>query len=175
MELLAIIGTALLCLIGLQFTREKEITRISWSKVSEFVGFMVFVSVIRIALYSAEMDFGIIREIPKIPGEISGSRWALSLVFWEDVFFGMSLYFIHKYIKGRWSNYIKWTLTVLISSIFAYGHAYQGLLTVMIVSIYPYYISKRFGEKHGFGTVMVCHILYDNITFFTMWLLPYFL
>ena len=118
---------------------------------------------------------GEINTFPTLPMEIETSKWTLALVFWEDVFFGMPLYFIHKYMNDGFAKYVKWTLTIMISLLFGLGHAYQGLFAVALTSLYPYFISKKYGERHGFGTVAICHIIYDNMTVYMIALLPYLL
>jgi hypothetical protein len=169
------LGMAVVGMIALQFTKEKHTMDVKWDKIAQFIAFLFVLSIFRISAFSFLVDMGLMKQLPTVPPEIAGSRWTLCLVFWEDMFFGLPLYFIHKYMHGPVSKHLKWPLTILISMLFASGHAYQGLYGVLVTSIYPFFISKRYGEKHGFGTVMLCHILYDNFTFYSIWLLPYLL
>jgi hypothetical protein len=176
MEYLILVGLAVLTITALRFTKEKEAVRVSWNKVAEFIAFMVILSILRVAFYDFMLEMGMISKFPTIPAQIAMSRWTLALVFWEDAMFGLSLYFIHKYMKaGKIMTPLKWILTIAISALFASGHSYQGLFGVAVTSLYPYFISKKYGELHGFGTVMCCHIIYDNFTVYTLVMLPYLL
>lgn len=175
MEYFILVGIAVVCIIALQFTKEKKIMRISWDKVAQFCGFMVLLTILRIASYDFMLQNGIIKELPGMYPEILANRWTLVLVFWEDLFFGVPLYFIHKYFKSPIMRRLKWPLTILISMIFGMGHAYQGIYGMLVTSTFPYFISRKYGERHGFGTMAICHILYDNITVYSMILLPYLL
>ncbi len=76
-----------------------------------------------------------------------------------------------KQITQLWKP-ITWAIALGLSVHFGMGHAYQGMSAVVITMLYPFFISYRYGRKVGFGTVMVCHILYDFITFYTIYFLP---
>lgn len=94
----------------------------------------------------------------------------IGIGIWEDVFFGIPLYFIAKHVKNKW---MKFFLIVVITLAFASGHGYQGWTGMIFASLYPWYVSKHYGEKYGFGTVMMCHIIYDSFTCFWLIMLPY--
>ena len=175
MEMLTILGITIVGMIALKFSKEKEIMRISWDKVAQFTAFLVLLSIARIALFSYLQDSGSMEQFPQMPEEISSARWRLLLVFWEDFFFGVPLYFIHKYGNGRFTKHLKWPATIFISMLFGLGHAYQGMFTMAVTSVLPYFVCRHYGAKYGFGTTMICHIFYDNFTFYTIWLLPYLL
>mgnify|MGYP000892806728 CR=1 FL=1 len=170
MEYFAMIVMAIAVLIGLQFTKEKDITRIEWSAVSQFIGFMIVVTVLRTWVVDFLMQAKIIEFLPTIPYEIASHKWTFGLVFWEDVFFGIPLYFIGKHVKNKWT---KFSLAVIITILFAMGHGYQGWSGILFASLYPWFISKSYGEKYGFGTVMICHIMYDSFTCLWLIVLPY--
>ena len=172
MEYLIMLGLALALMIGVQFTREKETMRITWLKVAEFMAFMVMVTLFRIYFIDFGLSTGLIERMPTLPLEISTNKWTLGLVWWEDMIFGFPIYLLAKYVDKKW---LKWPLIVAISLMFGSGHAYQGMWAVALTSLYPYFISKKYGEKHGFGTVMLCHIMYDSFTTFGVLLLPYLL
>jgi hypothetical protein len=172
MEYLALVGTALVAMIIINFTREKEIMRISWDKLAQFVAFLVVLFVIRLMIYDFQYSSGTMTQLPTIPPEIAGNKWTLGLVFWEDMFFAVPLYFIWKYMSRKW---LQVTLTVIISALFGLGHFYQGWFGVAITSLLPYFVSYHFGKKYGFGTCMLGHILYDVSTVYLILMLPYLL
>lgn len=166
---------SIIAMIVLRFTKHKEIIRISWDKVAQFCGFLMLLSFVRIASYDFMFQTGVIENFPSVYPEVMAIKWAMVLVFWEDVFFGIPLYFIHKYMDGPKIKYLKWILTIVISALFGSLHAYQGIIGIIATSLVPYFLFYRYGKRHGFGTTMVCHILYDNVTVYTIILLPYLL
>lgn len=170
-----IVGTAVMALIALQFTKHKEITRISWDKVAQFLGFLTLLTIVRISAYDFMLQSGIIKQLPQMYPEVLASKWTLVLVFWEDVFFGIPIYFVQKYMTEGWKKYLKWPLTIAISVLFGMGHAYQGMQGIIITSLIPYFICYRYGKEYGFGTTMVAHIMYDVFTVYSVILLPYLL
>lgn len=93
--------------------------------------------------------------IPTLPPVGFGS---LLLVWWEDVLFSLlSIYYAEKFLP-------KWAfvpVAITSSVIFGLAHLYQGYLAATLLSVYPYFISYKYGKKHGFGTIMVCHVIYD--------------
>lgn len=175
MEYFTFIFIAIVSMIALSYTEEREVVRVDWSKIASFVGFMTLVSFLRIASYDLMLSMGAIKDLPTLPMEIAMNKWTLCLVFWEDMFFGLPLYLVHKYMNEGWMKWLKWPITVLVSLMFGLGHIYQGIFAVFVTSLYPYFISKKYGERHGFGTVMMCHIIYDNMTTYMIILLPYLL
>ena len=86
-------------------------------------------------------------------------------MFWEDCVFVLPIFLAFKYLHKKWAI----TIAIILSGIFGFGHLYQGETAVLITSIYPY-IAYRYGLKYGFGTIMLCHILYDYFTFYTLML-----
>mgnify|MGYP003332928607 CR=1 FL=1 len=171
MGYLIAIGIGIAIMIAVRFSKEREILRVEWDKVAQFLAFMVMLTLFRTYLIDLMMYLNPDQSLPALPGEISGTKWTLGLVFWEDAFFGIPVYFLSKYVKNKW---LKWPAIVAISLLFGSGHLYQGP-TGMLLSLYPYFISKKYGERNGFGTVMLCHIMYDSFTAFWVVLLPYLL
>ena len=70
-------------------------------------------------------------------------------------------------IEGKkWLRPLYLMLMAAMSLTFGSLHAYEGLQAMIVLSMYiPFTI--RLGKKYGFGTVMICHIVYDLVTFFT--------
>lgn len=159
---------AIIINVLIRFTKEKDIVRITWSKVAEFSGFLALLFVARICFFDFALKSGLINALPVPPPEIS--LWSLFLVFWEDTFFGMPIYFANKYIKNKW---VFGAFVVALSLLFGSGHAYQGIYGVVITSFLPYFICYKYGSKYGFGTTMVGHILYDFSTIAALKLAPF--
>jgi hypothetical protein len=55
--------------------------------------------------------------------------------------------------------------TVMVS--FGLGHVYQGWAAAAMLSFYIPFTFKK-GQEVGFGTVMLCHTLYDLATILVM-------
>jgi hypothetical protein len=146
---------------------DRNTVRVQWNSVASFMGFMSLLTCIRLGVFSFLGQQGFAP--PQVPIEILQTGvWWFSLVFWEDAFYVLPIFLAHKYLRPLFA----WIITIFLSVYFGAGHVYQGLLVAGITMLYPYFLSYKFGKKYGFGTVMVCHILYDYVTFFTVWLAP---
>lgn len=146
---------------------DRDLLRIQWNSVASFCGFMTFVTLLRICWFDFQIRTG--SSYPAMPAEIYQSGiWSLGLVFWEDAFYAIPIYYAHKHLK----SWPAWGLTIALSLMFASGHTYQGYFVASLTAFYPYFISNRFGAVVGFGTVMACHIIYDMLTFLVVHLSP---
>ena len=144
-----------ICLFLTLIFRKSKLIRTDWNKVAAFVGFMVLAQYIRMGL----MDNQYFEIEPDHPGvSFNTMIW----VFWEDAFFAMPIYFFKDYLKSH--KYVWVTVAVLLSLWFGSLHVYQGYFAAAVISVYPFFLSYKFGAKHGFGTVMACHIIYDITT-----------
>jgi len=155
------------------FSNTRDVIRIEWTRIGAFLGFLAVVTCCRIALldYIAYNDPNF---SPLSNSVILGVPvHQFITVFWEDVMFGLPIYFIME--KVRWNGLVKFALILLISLTFGYGHAYQGAFAIAITSLYPFLVSYRYGKKYGFGTVMLCHIIYDFSIFYFIKFLPFLL
>lgn len=141
----------------------RNLMRIEFDKITKFLTFMVLLTFGKIALFSFINSFTY-TGFSAPPAILGMEVWRFALVFWEDAFFAIPLVFAFKYLN----KYIAIVIAVVLSLWFGYGHVYQGYWVALVISLYPYFISKYFGEKYGMGTVMICHILYDFITFYTI-------
>ena len=144
------------CLFLTLFLRQSKIIRTDWNKVGAFVGFVVFVEFMRMGFMDADSSFRVVKDYPG-----TGMK-DMMLVFWEDMFFVMPIYFVKDYLKSH--KYVWIPVAVVMSLVFGSLHVYQGYVAAAVLSIYPFFISYRYGIKNGFGTVMVCHIIFDFVT-----------
>lgn len=156
-----------ICILKYKHWKKDDSIRIEWEQVAKFLGVMALLTMLRFCLADIWMQL-----VPEsIIDYISRARstsdiGSLAFVFWEDVWFGMSIAWIMSYLYPvRKRTAI--AMVVLISLLFGSGHLYQGWIG-MILSVYPFFISYKYGKKYGFGTVMVCHMLYDFITVMTV-------
>ena len=136
---------------------DPSLTRITWPAVFHFLRFMAYVTVGRIL-------FGSITGVPKLPLEDLPRYASLLGVFWEDAVHVLPALIMARIGLPPFFSF----LYLLFSGIaFATGHLYISPVWALFTTIYPT-ISYRYGKKHGLGTVMICHILYDLITVFTV-------
>lgn len=89
-------------------------------------------------------------------------------VAWEDLAFSLPIVLFGKLIGDR----IYWRLAYyLVFSIFmvafGVGHLYQGIIPAIAISLYIPFSVKR-GQSWGFGTLAVCHTLYDLFTWISI-------
>jgi hypothetical protein len=145
----------------------KDFMKIDWNGVSNFVGFMALVVCFKLALWQWFKQYEGSFTAPTV---YNLDSWRISLVFWEDMCFGGSIFLIRKFIRPLWA----WLpMVIAFSVVFGLGHIYQGWIIGGVACLYPYFISYRYGKKYGLITVMACHILYDNISVYLCKLAPY--
>lgn len=134
----------------LVFFNDSEQLVIKYDSLAKFVGVMVLISFLRLSFLDPEnldtygLDFSGFLKVPL-----------------EDVFFAMIPHYLSKLVKNKYFSVFIW---VLFSSLFAFGHLYQGILFASITLFYPYFISRRYALKTSFLTVMCCHYIYDCMT-----------
>ena len=117
--------------------------------------FMRFLRILAIGISLSVFLNLLAGRIPNLPPVGFGS---LFMVFWEDLLFAVLLIYYSEKVLPRWL----FVPVVVISSLFfGAGHMYQGWFVALLLSLYPYFISYKFGKKYGFGTVMVAHVVYD--------------
>ena len=143
--------------------KDKGQLTIDFRAVATFMGFMSLVTMVRLCMF----DSGV-HNLEKFGLKMSGFLW----VWLEDAFFVMIPYYLSKKTNKK---YLKFGLWAGFSLLFASGHVYQGYFVAAITALYPYYISRKYAEKTSFATVMVCHFLYDTITFATLKLAKLFM
>jgi len=147
---------------------DKKTVRVEWQAIGGFLGFMAVVTFLRISMYDyvhmADPDF-----IPKMHGALlEMPKIMFSLVWWEDGFYVLPIVLAFRYLPKK----IAIAFAIFMSAWFGTGHLYQGISGVFITSLYPYLVAYRFGKKYGYGTVMVGHVLYDYITYYTVIVAP---
>jgi len=142
--------------ITLFLKKERNFMRIEARTVAKFIGFMGILSLWR---YFAITKLGFLD-----PDMIEVSKQiffpSLLLVFLEDAFFVLPIVACKKF---RDSNVITYTVAAFFSLLFASAHLYQGLGGFFFALFYMH-MSYKYSHKHGMGTVMICHILYDICT-----------
>jgi len=140
------------------------ICRVDFKGVLKFVGIMALVSVARLIIFK-------FLPVPMPTGSdvvMNLNPLQLLMVFWEDAFFTLPALALARLGASKFDV----GAVLAISAVaFASGHMAYGLVWALITLLYVPFISYKYGKTHGLGTVMICHILYDLITFFTLKLL----
>lgn len=93
------------------------------------------------------------------------------LVFWEDMCHALPLVLIGRFIGNvKWySKAINRALLLFIMLAFGLGHVYEGYSAVFQLSfVVPW--TMKVGQRRGFGTVMLGHILFDLSSHLSMYL-----
>jgi hypothetical protein len=142
---------------------KKFLLRVKVKPVLKWCAFLIGLTVVRVALLKLAGYAG----IHGPPQGLMMIPWAASLtVFWEDVCHGLPLVILQKLIgrKRWWAKALNSIALSIVMLSFGLGHLYQGPLVALLLCFYiPY--SMKLGKQYGFGTVMVCHTLYDLVTF----------
>lgn len=129
------------------FDREK--LHIKLDSLAKFIALLVLAGAIKICLWNGQF----VMENP-----YGFYLFNFLFVIFEDAYFVMIPHYLNKKIQNKYARGAVW---VIFSILFASGHAYQGLMGVLVTSVYPYFLSNKYGTRVSFGTVMACHFLYD--------------
>lgn len=150
---------------------EKDLFKVSWPQMAQWSAFLLALAIFRIMQMDYMIEHGLMA-FPRTPPAFASGLYHLGLVFWEDFFFAIPIYFIMKKCERRWLRILSISL---ISLLFGLGHGYQGLHAIVLMTFMPYFVTYHYGKKYGFGTTMLAHVMYDCTTLFTIKLLPYLL
>lgn len=144
-------------------TKYKSLLRINKTVLVEWTKFLITVTIIRFCMYKLFPNAFIFNSV-KHAGFLP---WGVGFtVFWEDAVHGLPLLILRKLIGvNKWTRPLHLLLLSLVMLEFGIGHLYQGMLPALALSFYVPY-SMKVAEKHGFGTVMIGHMLYDNFSLF---------
>lgn len=143
---------------------DRKIMRLDFKAVQVFITLMILLTFLRIALASAIHDAGF-NPLDVNKGINQVSFWQLGLVFWEDAFFAAPIYYMKD--RLRLPRFVWLPIVAALSIYFALGHLYQSELAFFATLLIPYFVFYKFGKKYGFGTTMVCHVLFDMFTLLT--------
>jgi hypothetical protein len=144
------------------FTSYRTILRVDLKAILKWIIFLVVVFLIRLVLYKLSIGLSIFAIFRSLPLSIT------PFVFWEDAVFGLPLLLFRNHIKdtNKICHYIFYILLGLFSFIFAAAHIYQSLWTFGVMLFYIY-VTNDYARRYGYGTIMICHVLFDFITILT--------
>lgn len=93
---------------------------------------------------------------------------ATAFVGWEDLAHSLPLVLLRRMIgTSKWTWPIHGLCTTMVLVSFLSGHLYQGLPAACFISLYILF-GIHFGQKRGFGTLMLGHMAYDFSTIMTI-------
>ena len=150
-------------LFAVSKTTEKHLLRVEKKPVIDWCVFLMIVTALRVFLLTAFGYTGIMGP----PTALSMIPWYASFtVFWEDACHGLPLVILAGLIgtKKRLARIINALAMFIVSVAFGMSHLYQGLWVALLLCLYVSY-SIKYAKKYGFGTVIICHIIFDLVTF----------
>lgn len=148
-------------------SKYKKLLRVEPKKIVKWLAFLGMLTIYRIII------FKFFSGNAKLHDMTSGAMmipWQATLtVFWEDACHGLPLAIISLMLgKDKpWKKAVRWSAIALVALSFGLGHVYQGYLAAALLSLYVPFTFKK-GQEVGFGTVMICHTLYDLATIITI-------
>ena len=154
-------------LFAIYFSKYRSLLRVTTKPILAWIKILTAVTIFRIIVFSFFGENAIIQNM------VSGAAmipWPATLfVFWEDAVFGLPLAIASITLaqESKLKRNIVRLAIILVSIFFGSLHAYQGLAAIFLLSFYVPFILEK-GREIGFGTIMICHIIYDLITIITI-------
>ena len=151
-------------ILGLVCWKDRDVLRIDFKALINFLHIIIFFTLFRFVFFSFMNEFGIsIHDMNQ--GFTSIELWRLPAVILEDAFFAIPIY----YIKDKWkcSKYLWMPIVGALSLYFAVGHIYQSTLAFFATILIPYLFFYELGKKYGFGTTMICQVVFDIFSVIT--------
>jgi hypothetical protein len=151
-----ILGVGVICAV--LFTKERGLLRINWKAIIDWGKLLILAVSIRFVLYKIFPHFFIFENM----GETSTVPWiTVFTVFWEDAAHALPLLLLRKLIgDGKKASLLFIVFMCLSMLDFSQGHLYQGPVVAAMAGIYVP-LSLFIGERLGFGTMMIGHIMFD--------------
>lgn len=152
-------------IFALVFIFDNKVLRIDIKVIQTFLALMTLLTFFRLTLFSVANSYGV--DLASVNEGLNQIPfWRFGLVFWEDAFFAIPIYYMID--RWNWSKYIYMPFIAITAVVFGLGHMYQFEMAYFATLIVPYFVFYKAGRKYGFGTSMICHILFDMITFITL-------
>ena len=154
------LGIIMLCTVF--NSKHRDLIRVDAMGVLKFLRWMVMLTAIRFVFLKFLAPESMIEQVKFM---VHFLPWQATLgVFWEDACHTLPLVLLGRiFQKSKWYSRAATPLMLGVMLSFGSGHMYQGLLASVALAFYiPF--SIKLGKKYGFGTVMICHILFDLIT-----------
>lgn len=141
----------------------KHLIRVEKKPIIRWSIFLVFISVYRAIMLFSFANTELVKQsahaVLQIPFQMT------FLVFWEDMCYALPLVFLSMILpKDKWYRFpVQMIAWGILWFSFWSSHVYQGPLAAFWISLYIPFCYKR-GQEVGFGTMAICHTLYDLST-----------
>jgi len=148
-------------------SKYRNLLRVEWKPVMKWCVFLSLVTVYRIVMFKV---FAGSEALQSLTSGAMTIPWQATLtVFWEDMCHGLPLAVFALALgnDSAWKKFLIWAAVIMVMISFGLGHTYQGYIAAALLSLYVPYTFKK-GQEVGFGTVMICHSLYDLVTVLTL-------
>lgn len=90
---------------------------------------------------------------------------ALFGVFWEDACNALALVLMRKMFWNKpCFQKLRLPILGLMALSFGLGHSYEGIGAIFAMTCYVP-ITMNLSKRYGFGTIMLCHVIYDLLTY----------
>lgn len=144
-------------------SEHKDLMEVKPKSLLKFLRTMLTVTAFRcVMMYFFPPTLASAAPILKIP------LWLTATVGWEDAAHTLPLALAARFLGDKVpAKVMIWALTAMMMVSFGLGHVYQGVFSACMISFYIPVVTNL-GKKHGFGTVMLCHMMYDFITLLTV-------
>lgn len=154
-----LIAFALMALLMILMARKEypDIMFVNKKALMGFVFIMFSVTIFRIIFFNLGVKTDLNINLFYLPN--------LFLVFWEDMFFTFPALLLYRLTN---KPLLVFPLMVLSSVVFAVGHIYQSVdWAITLLAYVP--ITFFIARKYGLLTVMICHVIYDIVTYLTLY------
>lgn len=148
-------------------SEHKDLLRVQYKSVARWVLFLGGLTLYRILVFNVFADSEQLHDMTSGAAMIP---WQATLtVFWEDMCHTVPLVIFSRWLGNDklWKKGLTWAAILFVMASFGLGHVYQGNFAALFLSFYIPFTYKK-GQEVGFGTVMVCHTLYDLVTILTI-------
>lgn len=148
-------------------SNHRDLLRIELNKIGKWILFLGGLTIYRIIVFKL---FSGNEYLHQAGTGASIIPWQATLtVFWEDACHSLPLVILARALGTDrwWKKGLIGAAIALVMVSFGLGHVYQGYLAAIFLSFYIPFTYKK-GQEVGFGTVMICHMLYDLATILTI-------
>ncbi len=128
-----------------------EKLKINFGAIAKFMAFLLSIYTIKLIIVQ-HTGYNI------IPIQLSDLTRFADLPLTEDAPFVLLPLGIASFFKNKWIQYFIWAV---FSVIFALGHVSYGYPWAAVTLLLPYFVSRKYGLRYGFGTTMLAHIIFD--------------
>jgi hypothetical protein len=145
----------------------KDLLRVQPKSIARFLLFLGALTIYRIVIFKFFSDNGTLQDMTSGAAMIP---WEATLtVFWEDACHSLPLVIFARWLgeDKLWKKGLVGAAILMVMASFGLGHTYQGYWAALLLSFYIPFTYKK-GQEVGFGTVMICHTLYDLATILTI-------